>query len=68
MPGIDEKNDTEEDEMEQDTPDSEKSDEDEESDTASGTDDDESSGTSECLPLFIFCQTSPFSLIPNNKW
>ncbi len=44
MPGIDDKNETEEDDMEQDTPDSDKSEDDEDSETGSGSDDEESSG------------------------
>ena len=44
MPGIDEKNETEDDEMEQESPGSERSEDDEESDTPSGSDDEESSG------------------------
>ena len=44
MPGIEDKNDTEDDEMEQDTPESDKSDDEEDSESGSGSEEDESSG------------------------
>ena len=55
MPGIDDKNETEEDDMEQDTPESDKSEDEDDSDSASGSDDEESSG--DISVLFILWKT-----------
>ncbi len=53
MPGIEDKNDTEDDEMEQETPESEKSEDEEESESGSGSEEDESSG--ECAIIARWC-------------
>ncbi len=52
MPGIDDKNDTEDDEMEQETPESDKSDDEEESESGSGSEEDESSGSVRTVLLY----------------